>query len=297
MNRVHHRECPVCGSKAINPIITIKDHSVSGEDFVLWQCSQCALRFTQDAPDAASIGPYYQSEDYISHTNTSKGLVSRVYQRVRRLTLQQKASLVKSKTVQKGSLLDLGAGIGAFVDVMQSEGWAVQGIEPDSGARARAKELYRLDLATPESLYQLPPGSFDAITMWHVLEHVHDLQETMKQLRLLLKREGRLFIAVPNYRALDADIYRTFWAAYDVPRHLYHFAPSSIEALARRHGMRVLQRKPMWFDAFYISLLSSKYRNGKTGWLGAGISGLRSNMRALFNREACSSIIYILGKD
>jgi 2-polyprenyl-3-methyl-5-hydroxy-6-metoxy-1,4-benzoquinol methylase len=294
-NRVHYSHCPVCNSTAINPLLTVKDHTVSGEEFVVWQCSQCQLRFTQDAPDANAIGAYYQSEDYISHTNTNKGLVNQLYQRVRKHTLEQKAALIKTVTGKdKGTLLDVGCGIGAFVHTMQIKGWQATGLEPDAGTRKLSKELFDLNLQDANELFNLAPSSYDAITLWHVLEHVHDLHAYIAQLKTLLKPGGRLLIAVPNYQSVDAGIYGLYWAAYDVPRHLYHFAPSSIKSLMQQHGLEVIDQRPMWFDSFYISMLSTKYRYGKTKLIGSFISGLRSNLTALANKERCSSLIYII---
>lgn len=296
-NRVHYSHCPICNSTSINPLLTVKDYTVSNEEFVIWQCGQCTLRFTQDIPDAASIGAYYQSEDYISHTNTSKGLVNQLYQRVRKLTLEQKAKLIQQVTgLSTGALLDVGCGIGAFVHTMQQKEWQATGLEPDANTRRLSKELYGLDLQDASELYSLTPTSFDAITLWHVLEHVHDLHAYIEQLKSLLNSNGRLFIAVPNYQSVDANIYGSTWAAYDVPRHLYHFTPKSIQTLMSQHGLQVISEKPMWFDSFYISMLSSKYRFGKTKLVGSFISGLRSNLTALANRERCSSLIYIIKK-
>ncbi len=199
INRVHYSNCPVCGDKHINPLLTVKDHSVSREDFVIWQCGHCSLRFTQDVPDEESIGPYYQSSDYISHSNTSKGLINQLYQRVRNYTLNQKANLVIGQTVQCGNILDLGAGIGAFLNAMKKKGWDTTGVEPDEGARQQAKNLFNISLEQTGSLYQLQPNQFDAITLWHVLEHVHQLHAYVEQLKTLLKKDGKIFIAVPNY--------------------------------------------------------------------------------------------------
>jgi len=291
MNKVHYTNCPVCGSTGINPLLTVKDHSVSREEFVIWQCSNCRLRFTQDVPDEESIGRYYQSTDYISHSNTSKGLVNQLYQKVRNYTLDQKAALIIGETVKRGKILDLGAGIGAFLNTMKEKGWETTGIEPNEGAREQAKNLFNIDLKETGSLQQLPEKSFDAITLWHVLEHVHQLHDYVERLKSLLKPNGKIFIAVPNYESLDSSIYKLYWAAYDVPRHLYHFTPEAINVLMEKHGMKVTAKKPMWFDSFYISLLSSKYKNGKTKWVGAGMSGLRSNFNAWFNKDKCSSII------
>ena len=297
MSTVHYTHCPVCDSSAINPLLTAKDHSVSKEEFVIWQCADCSLRFTQDVPDESSIAPYYQSSEYISHSNTDKGLVNKLYQRVRKYTLQQKASLIIRNTSPKGNLLDIGAGIGAFPAEMKSKGWHITGIEPDEGARAQSKKLFGLHLLPTSSLYQLPPHSFDAITLWHVLEHVQSLHEYVKQLKSLLKANGKIFIAVPNYQSLDADTYRNNWAAYDVPRHLYHFTPKAMKTLMNKHGLKIIDKKPMWFDAFYISLLSSKYKNKNTNWIAAGINGLRSNIKTILNRDASSSLIYIITKN
>jgi 2-polyprenyl-3-methyl-5-hydroxy-6-metoxy-1,4-benzoquinol methylase len=295
---VHHTVCPVCGSSNINPLHAVKDYTVSKKDFVIWQCSACTLRFTQDVPDAASIGAYYKSEDYISHTDDSKSLVNRIYKKVRLFTLQQKARLIQSTTGRAdGSLLDVGCGTGAFLNAMQQQGWKVSGIEPDPDARARARSLYGINVAAPDKLSELAPASFDAITLWHVLEHVHDLHAYMNQLHSLLKKDGRLFIAVPNYLSVDAEVYRLDWAAYDVPRHLYHFTPTAIRTLLEQHHFSLIAKKPMWFDSFYVSLLSSKYRNGKKpSWLHAGITGLRSNLNALVQPDKCSSIIYVVKK-
>jgi SAM-dependent methyltransferase len=297
MSTVHYTQCPVCGSSSIHPLLSVKDHSVSGEAFVVWQCSQCALRFTQDVPDEGSIARYYQSADYISHSNSDKGFLNKMYQRVRGITLGQKAALVIKHTRVEGNLLDIGAGIGAFVNEMKQRRWQVTGAEPDAGARQKASSLFGLQLLTDIDGAGLHGQRFDAITLWHVLEHVHPLHVYIEKLKMLLTPDGKLFIAVPNYQSLDAELYGNYWAAYDVPRHLYHFAPTSIHSLVGQHGLKVIAEKPMWFDAFYISLLSSKYRKGKTSWLPAGVHAVRSNLKALTNRRYCSSIIYIIAKN
>lgn len=297
MNKVHYTQCPVCFSNEINPLLTVKDYSVSGELFTVWQCNACTLRFTQDVPDEAAIGRYYKSEDYVSHTNTSKGVINKLYQKVRTFTLRQKKNLIVRQTgVERGAVLDVGAGVGAFLATMKEAGWQVTGIEPEETARSVAKRVFGINLNGSDALQDLRPASFDAITLWHVLEHVHELHRYIEALNSLLKPQGKLFIAVPNYRSLDADIYRLQWAAYDVPRHLYHFTPDAMEMLMQKHGLKIITRIPMWFDAFYISLLSSKYRNGRTNWPAAGWNGLRSNAAALLNPYRCSSLIYVAAK-
>jgi SAM-dependent methyltransferase len=292
---VHYTQCPVCDSRDIHPLLTATDHTVSHNDFVIWQCEGCSLRFTQDVPDAAHIGPYYKSEQYISHTDTSKGLINAMYRKVRRHTLKQKVQLVaRVSGKERGRALDVGCGTGAFLTALKEAGWEVTGLEPDPEARRLASERSGLHVQPAEAFYELPSGSYDVITLWHVLEHVHELQRYMERLRELLAPGGKLLIAVPNYTSADAQIYGPYWAAYDVPRHLYHFSPGSVKVLAGRHHLRLVDEKPMWFDSYYISLLSSRYRHGQTSWIGAPLAGLRSNLNAFFNKERCSSLTYIL---
>lgn len=294
---IHYTHCPVCGSAELKPVLSAKDHTVSSEKFAVLECNQCTLRFTQDVPDAASISPYYKSENYISHTNTSKGLINGLYQSVRKRTLKQKRRLVEKITgVKNGILLDVGSGTGAFASEMKRNGWEVTGLEPDQDARKVAKESFNIELSDISQFYQLPDNSFDAITFWHVLEHVHELQAYMAKLKTLLTEKGRLFIAVPNYTSKDASIYNEYWAAYDVPRHLYHFSPQSMKVLVEKHGMKLLLQKHMWYDSFYVSMLSSKYKSGKTNLITAFFNGLRSNSIALGDVKKCSSVIYIIGK-
>jgi 2-polyprenyl-3-methyl-5-hydroxy-6-metoxy-1,4-benzoquinol methylase len=295
-NLVHYSVCPVCTSAEISIALTAKDHTVSGENFQVMECRNCTLRFTQDVPDAQSIAPYYKAEEYISHTDTSKGLINRVYKMVRQRTLVSKRKLIEKYTgLTKGDLLDVGSGTGSFVNEMKQNGWQVEGLEPDEDARKLAAQQYGIQLTDTGRFYQLKPGSFDAITLWHVLEHVHDLEGYVQQLKNILRQTGKLFIAVPNYTSQDARSYGEYWAAYDVPRHLYHFSPASMQLLMEKNGLKILQCKPMWYDSFYVSLLSSKYKNGKTNWPGASWIGLRSNLKAIGDVKKCSSVIYVIG--
>jgi SAM-dependent methyltransferase len=241
-----------------------------------------------------SIGAYYKAENYISHTNTSKGLINRLYKAVRKYTLGKKKRLLEKTTGKNnGRLLDLGAGTGAFVSTMQRAGWSVTGLEPDTQARQTARDVFQIDLQDISDFHLLT-GHFDAITMWHVLEHVHDLNGYMKRLAKLLAPGGRLFIAVPNYTAYDAKVYGDSWAAWDVPRHLYHFSPGSMARLVEKHGMRITRQLPMWFDSFYVSMLSSKYRSGKTKLVPAIWNGFLSNIKAVGKPGRCSSVIYVV---
>ncbi len=272
------------------------DYTVSHETFAILECRDCHLRFTQDVPDADSIGHYYRSDDYISHSDSSKGIVNRLYHLVRRQTLSEKQRLILSATrLEQGRLLDIGAGTGAWAAYMQEHGWDVTGVEPDETARQRAANLHGIRLLSADQLYSLPADSFDAITLWHVLEHVHALHPYLDQLKKLIRRGGRIFIAVPNYTSYDAAAYKGYWAAYDVPRHLYHFSPYAMEQLLEQHGLHVQATQPMWFDSFYISMLSERYRNGKGNILKAGVTGAISNLKAFVDKSKCSSLIYVVG--
>ena len=196
----------------------------------------------------------------------------------------------------KGRLLDIGSGTGGFVHEMISSGWEVTGLEPDADARNVAKQSFGITLQEAGQLFSLAGVSYDVISLWHVLEHVHELHRYMAQMKFLLKDSGRILIAVPNYTSKDAAIYQEHWAAYDVPRHLYHFSPGSMQILLEKHGLKLVGCKPMWYDSFYISMLSSKYRNGKTNFAAAFINGLRSNLKAWGDVRRCSSVIYVVGK-
>ena len=294
---VHYTQCPVCKSANIQPVLQAKDFTVSQEKFSIWQCADCTLRFTQDVPSADAIVSYYQSAAYISHSDTKKGLINRLYHLVRNYTLsQKKALIVKESSTENGSLLDVGAGTGAFAHTMQKAGWQVTGIEPDVTARNNALSQYQLTLEKPETLVQLGTAQFDVITMWHVLEHVHDLTIYLQTYQRLLQPNGCLIIAVPNYTSYDAHVYNENWAAYDVPRHLYHFSPASMQILVQQFGFTIKKKKPMLFDSFYVSMLSEQYKNGKANLLQACWNGLQSNLKAGKDAAHCSSIIYVIKK-
>ena len=286
--------CPTCNNKDIVAVTSAKDYTVSGEQFEIWQCNNCTQRFTQKIPGKEAIGKYYQSENYISHSDTSKGIINQLYHAIRRRTLIQKRKLVEDTTAKNtGNILDMGCGTGAFLNTMKKAGWNASGIEPDQLARKKAQELYGLHLDDSGTFYDLPPRTFDAITMWHVLEHVHDLHQYIDQFKQIVKPTGKLFIAVPNYTAYDAKVYKEYWAAYDVPRDLYHFSPASMKTLLDLHGMKIEKIKPMWYDSVYVSMLSEQYKTGKSNPLSALMVGGLSNARALFDIKKCSSVIYV----
>ena len=262
------------------------DHSVSGEEFVLEYDAHYKLYRTIPIPE--NLDRYYQSEAYISHTDGRKGFFEKLYQWVKHYTLRKKMNLVE-QYVSQGKLLDIGAGTGDFVRTAKKKDWYATGVEPEAKARDRAGEK---GIFLYENQHKITE-KYNAITLWHVLEHIPQLEEQILFLKNHLENEGVLIIAVPNYRSKDAQHYGSYLAAYDVPRHLWHFSQESIRLLFEEKGFELIGIKPMPFDAFYVSLLSEKYNSGKMNFLKGFYHGLRSNLSALRTGEY-SSLIYIL---
>lgn len=287
-------ECPVCSNSQFKPFVVCKDYLVSKQDFAIQECIECGFRITNPRPDKKSIGNYYQSQEYTSHNDNSTGLINSVYRLVRGYTLKSKLNLINELNAGAGRILDVGCGTGAFLETCKSAGWAITGMEPDENARSVAQQ--KLSAAIQPDLIKLTKESpFDIITLWHVLEHITDLNETIEKLSHMLATKGSILIAVPNSASFDAQYFNEYWAAYDVPRHVHHFVPSSIETLFEKHGLKLVAKKPMKFDAFYIAMLSTRYKTGKTDYLESIRVGLRSNNDAKRTGN-WSSVIYVLKK-
>jgi 2-polyprenyl-3-methyl-5-hydroxy-6-metoxy-1,4-benzoquinol methylase len=294
---ITYTQCPVCQSTTIEDEFSAKDYTVSNEIFTVVKCKACTHMFTQNVAAQNDIGKYYQSENYISHSDTQEGIVNKLYHAVRKRTLAGKKNLLQTETEKvQGKILDIGCGTGAFLHTMKQAGWQITGLEPDDAARKKATELYNITPLASHEIFSMPHNTYDAITMWHVLEHVHQLHEYIAQLKNMLTANGRIFIAVPNFTSYDARYYAAYWAAYDVPRHLYHFSPASMKNLVEQNGLTIKKIKPMWFDSFYVSMLSEQYKNGKGNIVKAFFIGLLSNLKTIFNKEKCSSLIYVIGK-
>ena len=277
----------------LKPYLVCKDHTVSKELFTILIDEETELLVTSPRPDDVSLSKYYESEDYISHSNSNKSLFDKIYQVVRNYTLSQKIKLINSFNSEEKTLLDIGAGTGDFLFKCHTDGWKVEGIEPSINARELAEQKTGKKLKIQIS--ELGTHKYDVITMWHVLEHVPNLTEYVSQLKTLLKPNGTIVVAVPNHKSFDASYYGEFWAAYDVPRHLWHFSQTAIRSLVAKENMKVIQILPMKFDAFYVSLLSEKYKKGKMNALKAFSIGLRSNLKAKRTNEF-SSLIYVIKK-
>lgn len=266
-----------------------KDYTLTGESFKLLHDPVLDMLITEPQPD--NLGRYYESEDYISHTDAKKSLVDKMYHTVKGYNLKSKLSLINSYAGTDKTILDVGAGTGDFLVRAKNDGWKITGIEPNGLARLKAEEKGVMLL---DDLNTLPIGQkFEVITLWHVLEHLPDLESQVSKLVGLLTESGTLVIAVPNFRSYDAEYYKEYWAAFDVPRHLWHFSQKSIQNIFGKYGMKLVRTKPMFFDAFYVALLSEKYKNGKQNFIKAFLIGLISNFRALGSKEY-SSLIYVI---
>jgi 2-polyprenyl-3-methyl-5-hydroxy-6-metoxy-1,4-benzoquinol methylase len=275
-----------------NHFLTVQDHSVSKETFDLYHDTNLDMLVTSPQPSLENLGRYYESEDYISHTDNKRSLFEKAYHFVKGIALKNKLELINREQITKGSILDIGAGTGDFLSVAKNDGWNTTGIEPSERAKAIA---IGKGISFVDNTSDLVEGSFDVITMWHVLEHVPDLDFQIKELKRLLKPTGTLVIAVPNFKSFDAKHYGAFWAAYDVPIHFWHFSKNAIKLLFEKEEIALKNVLPMKFDSFYVSLLSEKYKTGKMNYPKAFFIGLLSNFKAKQNLEY-SSHIYVLKK-
>ena len=288
--------CPVCGKSEFRNKLVVEDRTVSHESFAIVQCAACGFQFTNPRPSEAEIGKYYASDAYVSHNSAAQGLVNQAYKVARFFTMRRKVGLLHKLAPRRGKLLDYGCGTGHFLKAARSAGWQVAGLEPNARARAEASQRLGQPIGQ-ESLASFQPGTFDAITLWHVLEHVHLLNETLAQLATLLKPDGVLLIAVPNVESLDAQHYRELWAAYDVPRHLYHFEPKTMAQLFKKHKLAIRRTLPMPLDAYYVSLLSERHKAERAGGLLTVLkAGFSSNKFAKEHEGQYSSLLYVAGR-
>lgn len=276
--------------------LTLKDHSVSKEEFQLLHNKELDMLETFPQPQGEKLSEYYKSEDYISHTDTKRNLLEFAYHKVREISLKRKLKLINSFQSETKTLLDIGCGTGDFLETALKDNWQITGIEPNESARQISNSKTNNSVFETEHLSKLKPNSFDVITLWHVLEHLPDLEIQTALFKELLKPNGTLVIAVPNYKSFDAEYYKNFWAAYDVPRHLWHFSKTSISKLFKMEHMKLVKVLPMKFDAYYVCLLSEKYKSGFMNPFMAFWIGWRSNRKAKQSKEY-SSHIYILNND
>lgn len=283
--------CPICDNDKFTNYIICKDHLVSYESFAITQCTSCQFLLTNPRPSQDEISKYYKSDQYVSHTSTKKGIINKIYHIVRKKALNNKLKLINSLQPKKGKLLDIGCGTGHFLSTCKANNWTITGIEVDPEANHLAST--NTNETIYPSLESLPEQKFDVITLWHVLEHVHDLTGYITRIKSLLSKTGSLIIAVPNHDAYDRKHYKENWAAYDLPRHLYHFDKNSMAKLVKKHGLKLSQTLPMKYDSFYVSLLSEKYITGKSKLFKAYKLGKKSNNEAKQTNNY-SSLIYVI---
>ena len=286
------KKCPWCNSENNHQFLKLKDYFLTQEEFEILECEDCKLLFTSPCPAPDKIGNYYKSEDYLSHNEEKKGLFARIYNKVKKINIKNKFKIATSSQQSAVSILDIGCGVGDFLLYAKEKGCNVTGIEPSEDARKIAEKKLDCKISSPEELQNIPDNSFDIITMWHVLEHVADLKTEIHHLQRILKKDGRLVLALPNYKSYDAEYYKDKWAAYDVPRHLSHFSQTSIKNIFKETNLQLIDIKPLKWDSFYISMLSEQYLNSKNSFLKGILTGWKSNRKARKSGEY-SSLVYI----
>ena len=291
--------CPVCDNSNFYKVSDSMDHFSSREVFPICDCRECGFRLTNNFPSEDEIGKYYDSPAYISHSDSDKGLTNRMYHLFRRLMLRRKVNLVKRHLKRVNAhLLDIGCGTGYFLNAAKEKGFIVSGIEKDEKAREKAITRFGLDVRNENAFFGLERSSFDVVTLWHVLEHLEKLNESIEKMTEILTHDGTMVIALPNHRSYDAKRYKEKWAAYDTPRHLWHFTPDTLERLLARHNLSVIKKYRMPLDAYYVALLSEQYLGSTVliKYLRAFLIGTTGFLLSLFNLKQSSSVIYIIKK-
>jgi len=285
--------CPLCKSTEFFEFLKGRDYFLTKEEFTIVQCKECGLKFVNPRPAANEISSYYESPEYFSHDTQGPGIRKLLYSLVRNYTCKKKRILIEKYSTGR-KLLDIGCGTGEFISSCRTAGWEVTGVEPNQKPREFAIAKHKVNIIDEAALEMMTKPGFDVVTLWHVLEHVHHLDERMRKIKQILNENGMLIIAVPNSNSWDAQHYEKYWAAYDLPRHIYHFSKNTIFRLAEKFEFSVEQIIPMKFDSFYISLLSEKYLKGKTNYLKAVLNGFRSNEYARKKKKEYSSLIFVL---
>ena len=298
VDKIHTSKCPVCNAEIFEKLFDCTDFLVSNEHFSLFKCAACGFVFTQDFPAENVIDKYYNVAEYVSHSDTKRGIVNFLYHFARKIALRSKVKMVqKYVAIKKGTLLDIGAGTGYFLNAMTKAQWTVCGIEKSATARNFAKQKFGLTLFENDKLENFADSSEDVITLWHVLEHIENLNITFETIYRILQKDGVLIVALPNRNSADARHYRKWWAAYDVPRHLWHFSSQVFTKFAENHNFKIIKIKAMFFDPVYISMLSEKNKSTFAAAVFGLIKGTFFTIKSVFNKKNCSSLIYILKKN
>jgi 2-polyprenyl-3-methyl-5-hydroxy-6-metoxy-1,4-benzoquinol methylase len=294
---VHHNVCPLCSSEKIGLQFNCTDHFISKKEFPVFKCAGCGFSFTQDYPEESEIAKFYESDNYISHSDTSEGFSNKIYRFARGLMLRRKQKLIQNITgLKKGTILDIGSGTGHFVNSMKNTGWKAKGIEINEKARNFAITHFGVDISTPDKIPAIEAGSFDCVTLWHVLEHFHDPYKYISEIYRLVKPGAICVIALPNCSSYDAERYKKFWAAWDVPRHLWHFNPATFRRFSEQTGFMLESLRILPLDVFYISRLSEEYKGSSLPFIKGMSKAMVFCFLSVFNTKRSSSVIYILRK-
>ena len=287
---MNNKICPWCGSDKTQVYLWVKDEFLTHEEFQIHECHHCGLLFTEPRPPKDKIGDYYKSEEYYSHQENKSGFIPKLYEKVKTVNLKGKYKMA-TQGLKAGKALDIGCGVGDFLHTMEQHNWECTGVEPSDDAKAIARKRIKGHIYSPEEIEQMPDASFDLITMWHVLEHVDDLKWQMEQLKRLIKPDGRIVIALPNYKSYDATYYKECWAAYDVPRHLNHFNKKTLTNIFISSNLQLLKTDKLIWDAYYISYMSEQYLKHSLPLIRGAYRGLISNRKARRSGE-WSSLVY-----
>ena len=283
--------CPLCGGSSFRS--ALKAHYFRGnkEAFNIDECLSCGLLITNPRPEDEELAKYYNPENYVSHTDEEKGIMNGLYKLVQKWNLQLKYKVLLKYAPGK-KVLDYGAGTGDFVAFAQKQGADAMGLEPSEVARNTAQQK-GIAIKSLDQLDELENESFDAVTLWHVLEHLEDPQKFTGRIAQKIKPGGIIIYAVPNHESFDARYYKDHWAALDVPLHLFHFKKKNLERLAQQNGLDYLATHNMPFDAFYVSMLSEKEHGG--GLLNALRIAALSNIKGMSSKNQ-SSLMHVLRK-
>lgn len=287
-------KCPWCDSERTQIHLWLKDEFLTNEEFQIHECLRCGLLFTEPRPEINKIGEYYKSKEYYSHQENKKGFIPKIYEKVKKINLKHKYNIA-TKGITTGKMLDIGCGVGDFIHTAEEQGWECVGIEPSEDAKAIARNRINAKILKSKDQEVIPEETFDVITMWHVLEHVDNLKWQVSQLQRLIKNEGRVVIAVPNYKSYDAKYYKDKWAAYDVPRHLNHFNKETIVKIFKANGLELETTDKLRWDAYYIAYMSEQYQHHTFPLIKGAYRGFISNCKARTSTE-WSSKIYVFSK-
>ena len=287
--------------KKLKHVLSANDHLVTGRKFDILKNPETTILETHPRPTKEELPTYYDSENYTSHNDKSAGIVSFCYRIIKSISTSRKIrigqnSLSKNTPQNKPRLLDVGCGTGDFLYSCLKKGWQINGIENNKNAKNNSRTEVSSFIFDDFEFLKSQPERFDIITMWHSLEHILDLKQTIVDMKKLLTNKGVIVVACPNHKSFDAIFYKESWAAYDLPRHLWHFDKDSISKLFVEHNMQLTKTLPMYWDSFYISILSEKIISKKNKFLKGVIVGLLSNVSAMFSKEH-SSLIYVFNKE